>query len=249
MGFSSVVYREMKLYAFSKLNIVLSLSAPLIYSLLFASSLAGTISEVDFRGTLVSYPEFVVPGLVVLTTLLSAMTSSQSVFQERDSGMLLEILSCPIHPNVYVAGKIFGTAVVSSVQGVGLLLATVLFFRLDWSPMALLRGTLLIPLFSLTFNAMYLCMCGLARNIQTFILSMNVVTMILMFSGTVFYPIASVPTWLRLFATVNPVTLSCETARAAFLGLSMSTSLIILLAVMFLITLCAMIILRRNVLT
>lgn len=248
LGFWGLIYREVRLYTRSKLNVALSLSTPLAYSLLFSGSLAGTVSHVYFRDELLSYPEFVTPGLVVLTTLLGAMMCSQSVYQERDSGMLLEILSCPLHPNAYIAGKLFGTACISSLQGVLLLVTTTVFFRLDAEPAALLRVAALIPVFSLMFNAVYLCVCGLVRDVQAFVLSVNLITMVLMFTGSVFYPVASVPAWLRWFTMVNPVTLACETCRAAFLGLSLSGNLPILIGAMSTATAGAAAILRKNIL-
>jgi len=216
-GLLGVVFREIRLYTYSKVNLALSLVTPFIYSLLLATALSGTVGTVAHRTGELSYSVFVVPGLTVLALLTSSMTSSQSIFQERDSGVLLEILSCPIHPIAYIAGKFLGTSLVSMGHAVILLASMTLLFGIQWEASSLALALLYLPVLALLISGIYMTVCGLVNSLQTFLLSMNFLSMVLMFSSTIFYPLASLRPPLNWLSMINPVTMAAEGLRGVLL--------------------------------
>ncbi|MGB4039585.1 MAG: hypothetical protein WBK90_05675, partial [Bacillota bacterium] len=60
-GVGAVIYREMRLFFGNKATIVLSVMTPLIYMLLFSTSLSKMMPMVNYNGVSVSYIEFVLP--------------------------------------------------------------------------------------------------------------------------------------------------------------------------------------------
>lgn len=218
VGLRGVIYRELRLYGYSRLNIVLSVTTPFLYALLLATSLDRAVGRVNVDGIEVAYSVFVVPGLVVLALVTSVMTSAQSVFQERDSGMLLEILSCPITTNDYVFGKFVGTTIVGSMHGILLLGTMSLLFRIPWGLPYIFLAIVAIPLACLLIVSLYLVVCSLLKSLQTFILTMNLLSMVLMFSSTIFYPAEALPTPLKFLSFVNPVSLAAKLMRVILIG-------------------------------
>jgi len=213
-----LVYRELKLYTQSPTNVALSLATPVIYALLLSTALGRAVGDVIHNGNPISYAAFAVPGLAVLALLTSSMSNSQSLFQERDSGMLLEIMSCPISPRTYVLAKYFGTTIVATCHGLLLLGSTTLLFGLRWDVLRWLAALIGLPLGSILIVSVYLLICGLVKSLQTFLIAMNLLSMVMMFASTIFTPQDAFVWPLNLLVMINPVTISAEMMRSIMLS-------------------------------
>ncbi|HAI21796.1 MAG TPA: hypothetical protein DCM14_07885 [Clostridiales bacterium UBA8153] len=217
-GLRGLVYRELKMYTYSTTNVVLSLVTPVFYALLLSTALGRAVGDVIHNGESVSYAAFVVPGLAVLALLTSSMMNAQSVFQERDSGMLLEIMSCPITPRMYVLAKYLGTAIVGTSHALLLFSSMTLLFGLRWATLRWLVAFVGLPVVGVPLVSVYLVICGSVKTIQTFLITMNLVSLVMMFASTIFYPQAALVWPLNLLSMVNPVTISSEMMRSILLG-------------------------------
>lgn len=212
-----LVYRELKLYLQSTTNVVLSLATPVIYALLLSTALGRAMGPVMHNGNSIPYAAFAVTGLAVFALLTSSMSNSQSLFQERDSGMLLEIMSCPVSPRQYVLAKYLGTTIVGTCHGLLLLGSMTLLFGLRWDALSWLVALIGLPLGSILIVSVYLLTCGLVKTMQTFLITLNLLSMIMMFASTIFYPQEALAWPLNLVSMVNPVTISAEMMRTIML--------------------------------
>lgn len=216
-GFTATLRRELLLLTRNRTNLLLAVVPTAVYIALFATSLTGLIAEVTYRGETISYPDFAIPALMFSSLLAAATTSGTALFQERMSGMALELWSYPLTRRQYVVGKLLAGSVLVLAQTVAALAVSAALLRGRWPAdrwLALLCGALIA---ALAFNALYLLLATLVRDFQRFTVLVNVLGPVLLFASPSFYPIERMGTWQSWLATVNPVTYGVTALREALL--------------------------------
>jgi ABC-2 type transport system permease protein len=212
-GISAVIYREMRLFFGNSMTVILSLASPVIYMALFSASLNGLMPTLDYRGVVVAYIRFALPGILVMSTLSNTLMTSQSIFNEHLSNMLLDILSTPVQHRAYMTGKILAGAGLAFAQSVLVFGSGALIFRLPLTLTQFLATCLLAVPVCLTMSGLYMTVLGLIKNFRAFILTTNILTNVIMFGSSIFYPTTSIPPALRFVASLNPATYAVDAVR------------------------------------
>lgn len=206
-----IVYREFRLYVRQPFNALLSFLTPLLYYFLFGMSMSasGLIAGEE-------YLSFFLPGYAVMSVFSAASSVVQGIFNERMSGMLSELLSYPVRISAYIIAKLLFSAVVATGQTVILLaVALVVGPVQSVSLVPVLHVVLLLFMASLVISSLVACIMAVTVTIRSFITIVNIVNPVLMFASSIFYPLDRLPAWVRLVATVNPLTWSVESIRGA----------------------------------
>jgi ABC-2 type transport system permease protein len=217
-GLTATLRREWLLLTRNRTNLLLAVVPTAVYIALFATSLTDLIGDVTYRGRLVSYPDFAIPALMFSSLLAAATTSGTALFQERMSGMALELWSYPLTRHQYVAGKLLAGSALVLAQTVAALAVSAALFRGSWPAdrwAALLCGALLA---ALAFNGLYLMLATLVQDFQRFTVLVNVLAPVLLFASPSFYPIENLGTVQQVLAAVNPVTYGVTALREALLS-------------------------------
>jgi ABC-2 type transport system permease protein len=216
----AIVYREFLLLTRNRTNLLLSILPTVIYLLLFSTSLTRLVGNISYHGVQVSYPEFTVPAIMLSSMLAASTTTATSLFQEEIGGMAIELWSYPMSRMAYIGGKIVVSTVLVFVQSVATLLLGVLIFGLNWPASHWLALALAAVVASLVFNGLFLLMAAFVRDFQRFMVLINVIGPLLLFSSPSFYPVEQMPPILRLISALNPVTYGVTCVRdGAILGL------------------------------
>ena len=209
----AIIYREFLLLTRNRTNLLLAILPTTIYLLLFSTSLNGLVGQLRYHGVLVGYPEFTIPAIMLSSMLAASTTTGTSLFQEETGGMAVELWSYPLSRTAYILGKIIATTLLVLVQSVAALLLGVLIFHVGWPAshwVALGLGTLVA---SLAFNAFFLMLASFVHDFQRFMVLINVIGPLLLFSSPSFYPVDRMPPALRLFSVLNPVTYGIDCLR------------------------------------
>jgi ABC-2 type transport system permease protein len=209
----AIIYREFLLLTRNRTNLLLAILPTTIYLLLFATSLNGLVGQLRYHGVLVGYPEFTIPAIMLSSMLAASTTTGTSLFQEETGGMAVELWSYPLSRTAYISGKIIATTALVLVQSVAALLLGVLIFHVGWPAshwVALGLGTVVA---SLAFNAFFLMLASFVHDFQRFMVLINVIGPMLLFSSPSFYPVDRMPSALRLLSVLNPVTYGIECLR------------------------------------
>src|SRR3954454_5834116 len=178
----AVIYRELLLLTRNRTNLLLAILPTTIYLLLFSTSLNGLVGQVRYHGVLVGYPEFTIPAIMLSSMLAASTTTGTSLFQEETGGMAVELWSYPLSRPAYISGKIIATTLLVLVQSVAALLLGVLVFHVGWPAshwVALALGTMVA---SLAFNAFFLMLASFVHDFQRFMVLINVIGPMLLFS-------------------------------------------------------------------
>src|SRR5262249_19495652 len=122
-----------------------SLAQPLILWAVLGGGLGGSFraGAGDGGG---GYLQYFYPGVVVLTMLFTAISSTISVIEDRHHGFLQAVLAAPVSRTALVLGKTLGGVAIASLQAAVLvLLAPLAGFALGAMSWPLLVGTLVVP--------------------------------------------------------------------------------------------------------
>ncbi|MHB8927846.1 MAG: ABC transporter permease [Bacillota bacterium] len=224
-----LIVREARIFLNAPLNLVVTLVTPLLYAFLFAESLSGTLPAVTYGGRPIPYLSYVAPGIAVFATLMFSNMSGPAIFQERVSGMLKEIATCPVTPTQYAASKIIVNSALALIEGLIVIGLFEVVLGGIWTARNLSLAALVLITGAIWLVSLYNLMWTLIRNGQTVSLVSNILSMVLVFTAPVFYPITSMPAFLQAVAVVNPLTYIVVTLRSVLFGYALDPTYVTVL--------------------
>lgn len=164
------------------------------------------------------YPEFLVPGVVVLVALLGAGATSSSLAADLRGGFFLRLrlLRAPI--GAQLSGRLLFEAV-RLLPGTAVVLAVGLAFgaRAGNGLAGILVVMALVALLGVAFTGVFYAVAIGTRDPQT-PFTLQPLGLPLAFLSTALVPLAVMPQWARTLARVNPVTVVVDGSREAMLG-------------------------------
>lgn len=197
---------------------------PFLYMLTFGYALGEHLDMGEH-----SYLEFLVPGLVAMTSMTQAFSISGDINVARFYFFTFEeVQASPTSPLSYVAGEVcsgltrvlIGTLVVIVI---GLVFGIELHYGLYF--------WLAITLNGITFAALGIALAMMVKNHadQTLLTSFIITPMA--FLGGTFYPVDSLPQWAQVALSILPLTHASTVIRADALGGEPQLSSILLLLI------------------
>ncbi len=198
--------------------VVITLIQPVIWLLLFGS-LFRSVVEIPGFSAAASYLDYLVPGIIVLTALMSSGWSGMGVIEDIDRGLLDRFLAGPTHRSSLIVGRIGYEAIALVIQGLIMGgLAWLLGARFASGPLgfAMLIGVAVLVAFA--FAALSCAMALTLRQRESVIGVNTMLTLPLTFLSAAFMPLALAPEWIQTVATYNPVNWAIEAGREALIA-------------------------------
>ncbi len=216
----SVIYilwlRELKRYSRSRAQIVASLGSPMLYLIAFGFGL-GPVFQKAGQG---SYLQFVAPGVIGMSVLFSSIFSGIGLLWDRQFGFLKETLVAPVPRLQIMAGKTFGGATVSIIQGLLVLVMCLIAGFRPAHASTLPLAALFMALIAIVFAALGIAIGSKLQNMQGFQLIMNFLVMPIFFLSGALFPLAGLPLGMVLATRIDPLTYGIDGLRGAFIGAS-----------------------------
>ncbi len=174
----------------------------------------------------VRYIDFMAPGILAQSVLFIAIFSGITVIWERDLGIVHKFLVSPTPRTALVLGKALSAGVRALTQAVIIyLLALLIGVRLHWHPLALLGVLVAIVLGAAAFSTFSLIIACLVKTRERFMGIGQLLTMPLFFASNAIYPISIMPDWLKVLATINPLSYEVDILRTLMLGQPVTANL------------------------
>ncbi|MBF0609695.1 MAG: ABC transporter permease [Magnetococcales bacterium] len=193
-------------------RVVGSVAQPMLFWLLLGSGFAAPFTTPG--GGQVSYLEYFYPGILLMMMLFSSIFATITIIEDRNQGLLQEVLVAPVSPMAVVLGKVLGAMAIALAQGLLLLFAAPLLgLPLGSNLPFLLVGMILS---SLGFTTIGFFIAWRMESTAGFHAIMSVFLMPLwMLSGALF-PLDGAPGWLYAIMIVNPATHALRLIRMPF---------------------------------
>lgn len=209
-----IAYRELLRFVQDRPRMFSSFSMPIIFLIIFGAGFGRLIGQM-MPG--VDYIQFMYPGILAMTVLMTSVMSGISIVWDREFGFLKEVLVSPLSRSGVLAGKAVGAATIAIIQGaIMLVLAPIINVPINLGTVLALLPLLLI--LSLALSGLGLLIGARMRSQQGFQIVMQLVIFPMMFLSGIFFPVSGVATWLEVLSKLNPVTYGIDAIRQVFLG-------------------------------
>jgi len=214
-GFYTLLKKEvMRFWAVLGQTVSAPVITALLYLLVFAQALQGRMVS-GYEG--ISYTQFLVPGLVMMTVIQNAFANtSSSLIQSKVMGNIVFTLMAPLGPVEWFGAYILAALVRAALVAAAMLTVTLLFVRL---PVAQPLALLAVFLLSAGSLAALGIVAGLwAQKFDQIAAFTNFIVTPLSFLSGVFYSVHSLPSFWYTASHLNPFFYMIDGFRYGFFG-------------------------------
>ncbi|RPK25797.1 ABC transporter permease [Paenibacillus xylanexedens] len=126
-----------------------------------ANSTSIAVTNPGKTGTAYSASQYYAASMLAMFMLYSGMTTSTSLFGERDNRTLIRLQAAPIGNGVIFAGKIAGNSLLAFLQATTIILMTYWLYGVDWGthPWYIVLTCVCITLASMTLGVIVALVC------------------------------------------------------------------------------------------
>ncbi len=215
-GFIASYYLQVKRFWRSKSRVIGSIVQPVFWMIFFG---IGFTKSVRLIGPAVSYIDFLIPGVILMTIFTASFMGGMSVIWDKEFGFMKVVLVSPAPRQMSLLGRIMGDATIALFQGLIIsLVAYPLTSNLNYLAIPIVLGVAFLV--SISVSSIGITIASKMRSFEGFGLIVNLISMPLTFASGVFFPIDTMPDWMKIIAYISPLTYGADIARSLMLGIS-----------------------------
>jgi ABC-2 type transport system permease protein len=172
-----------------------------------------------------SFIDFLAPGIVAMTVLFTSLfAAGMPVILDREVGYFDMLLSTPVKRSELVLGfTLAGVTKVVAQATFVLVIAVILGIHMALNPLSILYIYVLVALLALGFVGISMAL-SVKIELTAFQFVNGLINFPVFFLSGAFYPIESLPDWLKSVVLVNPMTYAVSGLRAVMIkGTSLLT--------------------------
>lgn len=162
---------------------------------------------------------FLAPGIIGMSIIFTAIFSGMEVIWDRQFGFLKETLVAPMSRINIMIGRTLGGATVATMQGVIVMLISLLFGFHPTSWLAIIPAIGVMFLVALLFTSLGTMIASLLDDMQGFQLIMNFLVMPLFFLSGALFPLQGLPKALATIARIDPLSYGIDALRALLINM------------------------------
>jgi ABC-2 type transport system permease protein len=203
--------RDFKRWSRGKVTIFTSLITPTAW-LVFV----GLTLSTRFTG---DYLSFITPGILIMTVLFSSLQGGLYMSFDKLLGYLNKFLAMPSDRESILLGKVLFITARDLVQvSIVLILAFILGASVETGLPGFLAICFILFMFGCMLSSFAITVAMLTPDYDTYSAINGLISMPLFFASTALIPFDSMPGWMRVIASMNPVSYTIDSVRALFLG-------------------------------
>ena len=189
---------------------------PIIWLLLFGQVMAHA-HIINLSN--MTYLDYLTPGILAQSILFVAIFYGIAIIWERDLGIIHKLLVTPTPRIALVSGKALAAGIRSLSQVIVIyLLAALIGVKLSYSILSLFGVFIFTILGAGIFATFSLIVACIVKTRERFMGIGQVITMPFFFASNAIYPISMMPSWLKVFAHINPLTYEVDAFRVFMLA-------------------------------
>ncbi|MEO1668940.1 MAG: ABC transporter permease [Chloroflexota bacterium] len=196
--------------------LVFSTIQPVMFLLLFTFVFGGAITGSTGEG---SYINYLLPGVLTQSIVFAATQTTVGLANDLSKGMIDRFRSLPMARGAVLGGRTLSDALrglitISIMVVFGLLVG----FRFQNGIIAGIGGMLLAVAFGYAFTWIAALIAMFVRDPETAQVAGFIWVFPLVFASSIFVPTETMPTWLRLFAENQPISVIANAVRGLMAG-------------------------------
>jgi ABC-2 type transport system permease protein len=208
--------RQMKRFLRSKARIVASAAQPLLFLVTFGFGFSAIFKQAGAG----NYIDFLAPGIVAMAIVFSSVFSGIEVMWDRQFGFLKETLVAPVPRVALMFGRTLGGATVALLQGLLVLVVTLIVGFRPHNWVLLPAAILVMALVSIIFTAFGTAIGARLRDMQGFQLIMNFIIMPLFFLSGALFPLDGLPAAMYAVVRIDPLSYGVDALRGLLISAS-----------------------------
>ncbi len=186
---------------------------PIMFVLLFRYVFGGAIKTPGY-----SYADFLIPGIIVQNIAFGGFVTALGLNEDLHKGLIDRFRSLPMSRAAVLAGRTLADVVTNALSVVILVVTGLLIgFTFHTGVLEVLAGFGLL-LFGYAFSWVFAFLGMLVSSPEAANSVGFIAVFPLTFISSAFVPVASMPEVLRVFAEVNPFTITVDAMRSLWLG-------------------------------
>jgi ABC transporter DrrB family efflux protein len=195
-----------------------------MFVLLFTYVFGGAISHSLPSG--VSYIDYLLPGILIQSVTFRASQTAIGLADDLKLGVIDRFRSMPMARSAVLVGRT-AADLLRNVLIILLMIAVgyIIGFRFHGGVAQAIACVALVSAFGLALSWIFAFVALSVRSPEAAQSAGFVVLFPLVFASSVFVPVSSMPSWLRAFAKISPVTLSANASRSLSLDHGIPSSL------------------------
>ncbi len=213
-GIYTIWYRDILRFWHDRIRLMGAITFPLLFLFVFGSGLSARLGSL---GSGVNFVQFMYPGIIGMTVLMSSFTAGISVVWDREFGFLKEVLVAPINRGSVAIGKTLGSATIALAQGVLIMLLAPLI-GVSFSVWSILTVLPLMLLLAIIMGSLGVLIATRIRSMEAFQAVMQMLLFPIIFLSGVFFPLDGLPSWMNVIVKLNPATYGIAPIRQVILG-------------------------------
>ncbi len=213
-GIYTIWYRDILRFWRDKMRMVSSIIFPLLFLFVFGSGLS---SRMGALGPGIDFTQFMFPGIIGMSVLMSSFMAGISVVWDREFGFLKEVLVAPISRASVALGKTLGAATVSLFQGI-IILVIAPAVGISISGWDILKLIPLMFLLAASIGSLGILLATRIKSMEAFQAVTQMLIFPMVFLSGVFFPVAGLPVWMNILVKINPATYGIDPIRQVILG-------------------------------
>ncbi|TCC09991.1 ABC transporter permease [Kribbella soli] len=199
-------------------TLFVSLLLPLLMMALFVYVFGGAINT----GT--EYVNYVVPGILLLTTGYGASSTAMVVADDMNSGMIDRLRSLPIHSFAVLTGHVVASVARNATSTAIVILASLAMgFRPEGGVVDWLAAIGLLLLYVVALSWLAAGLGVIAKSVES-ASTLSFFMLFLPYLSSAFVQPESMPSWLRPISEHQPITPVIETVRSLLIGTPMENN-------------------------
>lgn len=205
----AIAKRTLKWRMKNMVTIMMTITQPLIWLLLFSQMFQGNTNE--------GYTAFVLPGILVLNILSGAGMSGIANYSLIESGSYYRLYVSPIERGSIVIGQVLDNVIIMLVETLFLFLIGVLFgvSMPSLLPMLLILGVVICS--TSIISMLSYAVSYLFQDENPFIALVNALMLPLFFLSTALMPLEAMPSVFQTLVRLNPLTYIINVLRSLLL--------------------------------
>lgn len=203
-----ITLRDLKKFFRQRSRFIGMIARPLTWLFLIGTGL----NQIIKGGLGISYIQFILPGILGMTILFSAMFSSISIVWDREFGFMKEILVAPVTRVSIAFGKIVSGMLVSTIQGVIIMVAAP-FIGIKFTIYEAFLLVIFIMIVSMCISAIGVFIASMIKSFESFNIVMNFIVMPMFFLSGAMYPINTLPKLMRYLMYINPLSYGIDSFK------------------------------------